>query len=57
MISNPMSSASTPASAGHNVGLPASLAQIEAFTEGRGSVVAKAADGRFTVTVKLPAQT
>lgn len=57
MISNPMSSASTPASAGHNVGLPASLAQIEAFTEGRGSVEANAADGRFTVTVKLPAQT
>jgi two-component system sensor histidine kinase AlgZ len=41
-------------SAGHNVGLPASLAQIEAYTEGRGSVRASAGDGRFTVVVELP---
>jgi two-component system sensor histidine kinase AlgZ len=44
------------ASTGHNVGLPASLAQIEAYTEGRGSVEATAGDGRFLVTVKLPAK-
>ena len=56
VISNPMPTEPVGASTGHNVGLPASLAQIEAFTEGRGSVVASAADGRFTVTVKLPAQ-
>ena len=55
VISNPMPADSAHASAGHNVGLPSSLAQIEAYTEGRGSVVANAADGRFTVTVKLPA--
>ena len=41
--------------AGHNVGLPASLAQIESYTGGRGSVRAHAADGLFTVTVRLPA--
>ena len=56
VISNPMPTEPVGASTGHNVGLPASLAQIEAYTEGRGSVVASAADGRFTVTVKLPAQ-
>lgn len=55
VISNPMPEEPAVASTGHNVGLPASLAQIEAYTEGRGSVVASAADGRFTVTVKLPA--
>jgi hypothetical protein len=51
----PAEPASAPA--GHNVGLPASLAQIEAYTEGRGGVEARAADGRFTVTVRLPAST
>ena len=55
VISNPMPAEPAHASAGHNVGLPSSLAQIEAYTDGRGSVVASAADGRFTVTVKLPA--
>ncbi|MEQ1513970.1 MAG: histidine kinase [Lysobacteraceae bacterium] len=55
VISNPMPEEPAVASTGHNVGLPASLAQIEAYTEGRGSIVASAADGRFTVTVKLPA--
>lgn len=55
VIANPMPSEPTGASTGHNVGLPASLAQIEAYTEGRGGVVAHAADGRFTVTVRLPA--
>jgi two-component system sensor histidine kinase AlgZ len=56
-ISNPMPPESARSSSGHNVGLPASLAQIEAYTEGRGSVEANAADGRFVVTVKLPAKT
>ena len=55
VISNPMPAEPAHASTGHNVGLPSSLAQIEAYTEGRGSVVANAADGRFIVTVKLPA--
>lgn len=57
VIDNPMpdsSASSDSQSRGHNVGLPSSLAQIDAFTEGRGSVDARAADGRFTVTVKLP---
>jgi two-component system, LytTR family, sensor histidine kinase AlgZ len=56
VISNPVPAEPAGASTGHNVGLPASLAQIEAYTEGRGSVEANAADGRFTVTVKLPAK-
>ena len=56
VIANPMPAEPARASAGHNVGLPASLAQIEAYTEGRGSVVAKSEDGRFIVTVKLPAK-
>ena len=55
VISNPVPSEPARASTGHNVGLPASLAQIEAYTEGRGSVVANSGDGRFTVTVRLPA--
>lgn len=55
VISNPVPAEPTRASTGHNVGLPASLAQIEAYTEGRGSVVANSGDGRFTVTVRLPA--
>ncbi len=55
VISNPVPSEPARASTGHNVGLPASLAQIEAYTEGRGSVVARADDDRFTVTVTLPA--
>ncbi|MFZ5638031.1 MAG: sensor histidine kinase [Pseudomonadota bacterium] len=57
VISNPMPAEPAAGPAGHNVGLPASLAQIEAYTEGRGSVEARAADGRFTVTVRLPAST
>ncbi len=56
VISNPMPAESTRAAPGHNVGLPSSLAQIEAYTEGRGSVEAKTEDGRFIVTVKLPAK-
>lgn len=55
VISNPVPSEPARASTGHNVGLPASLAQIEAYTEGRGSVVASADIDRFTVTVTLPA--
>ena len=55
VISNPVPSEPARASTGHNVGLPASLAQIEAYTEGRGSVVARAEDDRFIVTVTLPA--
>lgn len=55
-ISNPMPAEPAGASTGHNVGLPASLAQIEAYTEGRGSVEATAGEGRFLVTVKLPAK-
>lgn len=58
VIDNPMPDANDPqdgAPRGHNVGLPASLAQIEAFTGGRGGVDVHAAEGRFTVTVRLPA--
>jgi two-component system sensor histidine kinase AlgZ len=56
VIDNPMADGrQTPESRGHNVGLPSSLAQIEAFTEGRGGVDVRSADGRFTVTVRLPA--
>ncbi|MFZ2752691.1 MAG: histidine kinase [Lysobacteraceae bacterium] len=55
VISNPVPSEPARASTGHNVGLPASLAQIEAYTEGRGSVIASADIDRFTVTVTLPA--
>jgi two-component system sensor histidine kinase AlgZ len=55
-ISNPMPAEPSRAATGHNVGLPSSLAQIEAYTEGRGSVEAKTEDGRFIVTVKLPAK-
>jgi two-component system, LytTR family, sensor histidine kinase AlgZ len=40
---------------GHNVGLPASSAQIEAFTEGRGGVETRVVDGLFVATVRLPA--
>lgn len=55
VISNPVPSEPARVSTGHNVGLPASLAQIEAYTEGRGSVVARTDGERFTVTVALPA--
>jgi hypothetical protein len=55
VIENPVSSDSTGASRGHNVGLSASSAQIEAFTEGRGDVHARNEDGVFSVTVRLPA--
>lgn len=55
VIDNPMPESPSGDSAGHNVGLPSSLARIEAYTEGRGGVVAHAAEGRFTVTVRLPA--
>jgi two-component system, LytTR family, sensor histidine kinase AlgZ len=54
MPDNPMSGNQADGHAGHRVGLPASLAQIEAYTEGRGSVRASAGDGRFTVVVELP---
>lgn len=54
VIENPMPESSSGGPAGHNVGLPSSLARIEAFTEGYGGVVAHTAEGRFTVTVKLP---
>jgi len=53
-ISNPLPPGPVDASRGHNVGLPASLAQIEAYTEGRGSVEVATADGRFIATVRLP---
>ncbi len=56
VISNPIPADSSRAAPGHNVGLPSSLAQIETYTEGRGSVEAKTGDGRFIVTVKLPAK-
>ena len=55
VIENPVPDDPNAGRPGHNVGLPASLAQIEAYTGGRGSVRAHAADGRFTVTVRLPA--
>ncbi len=55
IIDNPMpADHASSTSRGHNVGLPASLARIEAHTEGRGSVEAGASDGRFKVTVRLP---
>lgn len=53
-ISNPLPPGPADASRGHNVGLPASLAQIEAYTEGRGGVEVATADGRFIATVRLP---
>ncbi len=56
VISNPIPAKPICAAAGHNVGLPSSLAQIEAYTEGRGSVEVKSEDGRFIVTVTLPAK-
>ena len=56
VISNPMPAEPSRAAAGHNVGLPSSLAQIEAYTEGRGGVEARTEDGRFIVTVTLPAR-
>ncbi|TXH65800.1 MAG: sensor histidine kinase [Lysobacteraceae bacterium] len=54
-IANPVPdpSATQPVS-GHNVGLPASLAQIQAYTQGRGGVEARSENGRFVVTVRLP---
>ena len=55
VIENPLPDTPGASRPGHNVGLPASLAQIEAYTGGRGSVKAHAADDRFTVTVRLPA--
>lgn len=54
VISNPLPPEPAGASRGHNVGLPASLAQIEAYTEGRGGVEVATADGRFIATVRLP---
>lgn len=54
VISNPLTPEPASASRGHNVGLPASLAQIEAYTEGRGGVEVATADGRFIATVRLP---
>lgn len=56
VITNPVPGGPTGASPGHNVGLPASLAQIEAYTEGRGSVVVNTKEGRFIATVTLPAK-
>lgn len=56
IITNPVPQGPANASTGHNVGLPASLAQIEAYTEGRGSVEVKSEEGRFIATVKLPAK-
>jgi len=54
VIANPMPAVADGASTGHNVGLPASLAQIEAYTEGRGAVKATTEGDRFIVTVTLP---
>jgi two-component system sensor histidine kinase AlgZ len=55
VIENPIPTDSAASTRGHNVGLPASSAQIEAFTEGRGGVDTRVADGIFTATVRLPA--
>ncbi len=55
VIENPILADRDASTRGHNVGLPSSSAQIEAFTEGRGSVEAQAANGVFTATVRLPA--
>lgn len=53
-ISNPMPPDPDSDARGHNVGLPASLAQIEAHTEGRGGVEIASEGGRFIATVRLP---
>lgn len=53
-IENPYPIGSEAETRGHNVGLPASAAQIEAFTEGRGGIETRSADGVFTATVRLP---
>jgi two-component system, LytTR family, sensor histidine kinase AlgZ len=55
VIENPIPTDSSASARGHNVGLPASSAQIETFTEGRGSVEARIQDGIFVATVHLPA--
>jgi two-component system sensor histidine kinase AlgZ len=57
VIENPIPSDDSAVSRGHNVGLSASSAQIEAFTEGRGGVEARAENGVFSATVRLPAAT
>ena len=54
VISNPLPPEPVGSSRGHNVGLPASLAQIEAYTEGRGGVEVATVEGRFIATVRLP---
>jgi len=54
VISNPLPPETTAGTPGHNVGLPASLALIEAHTEGRGGVAITTEDGRFVATVRLP---
>lgn len=55
VVDNPLpSDADAQARAGHNVGLPATAARIEAHTGGLGKVEASARDGRFIATVTLP---
>ena len=55
VVDNPLPpDAAGRASAGHNVGLPATSARIEAHTGGLGKVDASARDGRFIATVTLP---
>ena len=55
VVDNPMpADAGTSANTGHNVGLAATSARIEAHTGGLGTVEANARDGRFIATVTLP---
>ncbi|MGV8959391.1 MAG: sensor histidine kinase [Stenotrophomonas sp.] len=56
-ISNPLPGPGAVSTAGHQVGLNASQARIEAMTDGRGSVLTQVEDGRFIATVRLPVET
>ena len=55
VVANPVSISTDGLAPGHNIGLPASTARIEAYSEGRGSVRVERGADRFTVVVRLPA--
>ncbi len=55
VIDNSMPVGAARTHAGHNIGLPSATARIEQLTEGRGHVSAQRGDGRFVVSVMLPA--
>lgn len=54
LVRNPVSPSTEGQATGHNIGLPASTARIESYSEGRGSVRAERSADTFTVTVRLP---